>query len=335
MSRLAAWREGLADGDGWRQGAQIAAAAVLSFALSSGLGLPDPFWAVLSALIVSRPDSGGTLSAAGARVGATLVGALCGLAGVALEHRGAGALPVTLGLMGLLAFASGLAPALRGAPIAALIVVGAAGAAGLSAEQVAAWRVGQIGLGAAVATGVALVASSLGAERRSLRAQAALLARLAAQARGWTATEPTAAQDASGAADGLRQAVVRVVLLAGAADRAARWPLAGRRGTPAADHQRRARLATRLVQDLAVLGRLAGLLRARPEAAAAVGPLAAAVATSIETAAQAASGSGAATAAVDAWLDGLATRPALAAWLGGPVRLLRADLEAWQPSPRP
>jgi uncharacterized membrane protein YccC len=57
-----------------RYGARLAAAVLLSFAVSALLRLPEGFWAVMSALIVVRPDTGSTLGAGWDRVRGALGG---------------------------------------------------------------------------------------------------------------------------------------------------------------------------------------------------------------------------------------------------------------------
>jgi uncharacterized membrane protein YccC len=44
-------------------GLQLAAAIVLAYGVSTLLGLPESFWAVIRALIVLRPSAGATLDA--------------------------------------------------------------------------------------------------------------------------------------------------------------------------------------------------------------------------------------------------------------------------------
>ena len=116
-----------------RHGVQLALAVLAAYAVSASFGLPESLWAVMSALIVVRPNTGTTLSAGWTRLAGTLFGTLAGIAGVWLRHHGASLPVVTLSVVAGLAFASavvfgtgilfGLAPALRAtvaAPGAAL-----------------------------------------------------------------------------------------------------------------------------------------------------------------------------------------------------------------------
>ena len=62
------------DAGSLRYGARLASAVLLSFAASALLRLPEGFWAVMSALIVVRPDTGSTLGAGWDRVRGALGG---------------------------------------------------------------------------------------------------------------------------------------------------------------------------------------------------------------------------------------------------------------------
>ncbi len=102
----------------------------------------------------------------------TAAGALCGLAGVYLQHHGAPMLATTLAVVMLLAFASAAAPGLRSAPVAALIILSAGGIPGHSALQVALLRMAQIGIGVGVELAVSTLVSEYhagAAFRRGLR----------------------------------------------------------------------------------------------------------------------------------------------------------------------
>ena len=144
-----------------RYGLRLASAVLLSFVVSALLHLPEGFWAVMSALIVVRPDTGSTLGAGWDRIRGALVGTALGLAGAGLRHVGGAHALAPLVLVTLLAFAAGLSPALRSAPISALIVVTSGGIAGHSAGQVALLRALEIGIGIAAAVLVSLVDSAL------------------------------------------------------------------------------------------------------------------------------------------------------------------------------
>jgi len=147
-------------------GLQLAGAVILAYATSRLVGLPEHFWAVMSALIVMRPNSGGTLDAGWDRARATVVGVMSGLFGVWLQQIGVNVIASTLAIVAMLSFASAASPALRSAPIAALIILAAGDLPGHSALQAAVLRVVQIAIGIGVAMGVALVSSRYRAPAR-------------------------------------------------------------------------------------------------------------------------------------------------------------------------
>jgi len=248
------WREGR-----WRAGAQLAAAVALSWGVAVAMRLPESFWAVMSVLIVMRPSAGATLDAGWERVRGTAAGALCGLAGVYLQHLGAPVLATTLATVMLLAFAGAALPGLRSAPVAALIILSASAIPGHSPLQVALLRMVQIGVGVGVALAVSVIASEYRAGPRFDAGCAALLRgmarRLAALGSGGAAGLP-AESEAERANAAARAALARLAVLAGGADLEARW---WRRGAavPAAQSCRsKARLAARIFQDAAMLERM-------------------------------------------------------------------------------
>ena len=144
----------LLDPENRDNGLQMAATVVLAYAVSLVAGLPEPFWAVMGALIVVRPNLASTFDAGLTRMYSTLFGAACGLLGVWLGYLGANQLAATLAIVAALAYVSAVLPVLRGAPVAALIVLSAAGPVGHVALEVAFLRVLQIVIGIGVAIAV-------------------------------------------------------------------------------------------------------------------------------------------------------------------------------------
>jgi uncharacterized membrane protein YccC len=239
-----------------RHGLQLGAAVVLAYFASAAAGLPEQFWAVMSTLIVMRPNTGGTLDAGWDRVSGTMVGVLCGLLGVYFQHLGANMLITTLSIVAALAFASAGAPRLRSAAVAALIILAAGKLAGYTALQAALVRVIQIAIGVGVAMAMALMSSRYRAAARLNAGCASLLRRMAnrlqqASEGAW----PTEAES-EGADKAARGALSRLAVLAGNADREARL---FRRSGPAIDarhHRSIARLTSRIFQDTALLHRV-------------------------------------------------------------------------------
>ena len=254
----------IARADALRYGARLGGAVLLAFAASAALRLPEGFWAVMSALIVVRADAGSTFGAGWDRIRGALAGTALGLAGVALRrHGGSGTELTSLLLVALLAFAAGIWPALRAAPISALIIVSSGGIAGHSAWQVATLRAVEIGIGVAAALLVALIGHRGRARAHFRAAAAAQLRALAAS----LDTPPHA--DAREAADAERRTSLRrLAVLADAADREARLVGWRRRELDRERHRRTARLVSRTASDVALFERSA---RFAPTPAAAGG----------------------------------------------------------------
>lgn len=240
------------DAERRHHGLQLAATVVLAFAVSAVLGLPEHLWAVMSALIVLRPNSGSTWEASWDRTRATLVGALAGLLGVFLQHHGSPAHATLLAIVTGLAFASAASPALRSAPVAALIILAAGDIPGHSALQVAVLRVAQILIGVGVAMAVALASSCYRAADRFSAGCATLLRQMARQLQQPSAAQTEAQAEHSAAA--VRGALARLTVLATGADHETRWSRRGR--GVASHHHRTATLMARIIQDAAMLKRL-------------------------------------------------------------------------------
>lgn len=254
MKPVSLARRFLFDPENRQHGLQIVSAIVVTYLVSSAVGLPENFWAVMSALIVMRPNMSSTLDAGWDRVRSTLLGALCGLLGVGLAQFGVAALVATLGVVSLLAYVSAAVPALRGAPVAALIVLSSSGLVGHPALQVALLRVVQIVIGVGVAMAISSVASRYraadrltGGCARMLRGAAARLAR--------AQTRPTEAQ-AQANGERVRKALERLSALAASADKASRFSWRAAAHSNEQYFRRIAALTGRILQDVAMLNRI-------------------------------------------------------------------------------
>jgi len=253
---VASARRLLLDPENRGNGLQMAATIVLAYAASLAAGLPEPFWAVMGALIVVRPNLASTFDAGLTRMYSTLFGAACGLLGVWLGYLGANQLAATLAIVAVLAYVSAVLSVLRGAPVAALIVLSAAGPVGHAALEVAFLRVLQIVIGIGVAIAISKALAGYRATDRLhagcagiLRGAGLRLAQVAAQ----TGPNDSDAESAGGTA---RRALDRLAALAGSADRVSRL---FRRPVAASDdryHRRIAGLTSRVFQDVAVFNRV-------------------------------------------------------------------------------
>jgi len=249
-----------------RHGAQLAAAVVASYLGSAAVGLPDGFWAVMSALIVSRPDAGATLGAGWDRIRGTLLGTVCGLGGVWLRHAGFGAPAATLAIVAVLAFASAGVPILRSAPITALIVLSSGGIAGHSALQMAGLRVAEIAIGVGTGLAISVALPSARASHRFNIECAALLRNIAGQVRQSLGDTARTEAQRDAASHAMRAALRQLVLLGDSAEQESRlsirrW-LGKLRGRPVdaagslPSQGRTAKLVMRTSQDAGLLGRV-------------------------------------------------------------------------------
>lgn len=317
-----------------RHGLQLAGCVLLGYGLAVVLGLPERFWVVITVLIVMRADSDSVVGAGWDRVLGTVVGALSGLLGVYVQHVGANAVVVTLTIVSALAFASAAWPLLRSSAIAALIVLGAGQLAGHSAFAVAWLRVAQIAIGVGVCVVVAWVTSQYSTRARLMNGCATLLGRMGLQLQMRTVRPlPTEEQmEASGVA--VRTALQGLASLAGNADRTYPWTRVKTSHVHARHHRRIAALVGRVVQDVAVLHRVLGLLRnANTNAAQAARAATDAASVALTSAARALAGNGEPSFgamqelvqvcdAGDGWGGSSA-----AAMLAAPLRLLLDDLQ--------
>ena len=182
--RFKAWLRGrrlIREGHAWH-GLQLAASTVIAYAVAKGLGLPEGWWAAISALIVGRADASATLNAGWQRLAATLSGAVVGVGGVALmQAHGAASEFITLGLVAALAFVTADRTGWRGASIAALIVMTAADPPGTQVLAVAGLRTAAVGIGACAAMLTAWLAHRLAITTRPVSVVSGLLRQLADQ----------------------------------------------------------------------------------------------------------------------------------------------------------
>jgi uncharacterized membrane protein YccC len=140
-----------------RQAIQTAVAAALAYLLARAFGLPQGYWAVITAMLVIQGSIGASLGLAIDRLVATLIGAAVGGALLALHIANE---RIALALLFLaivaLAYLATFRPALRLAPVTAVIVfISHPGDASPLAS--AADRVIEIAIGAVIALVTALL----------------------------------------------------------------------------------------------------------------------------------------------------------------------------------
>lgn len=159
------------------QALRMTASSLAAFGLASVFGLPQGFWAVITALIVNQANIGGSLKAAFDRFVGSVCGAVYGGAvAFAIPHGGglmrAVALAVAVAPLSVLAASSA---GFRVAPITAIIVLLGTAGATLGPLGFALDRILEVGLGCAVG----LLASVLVVPARASRAVLEAAARVA------------------------------------------------------------------------------------------------------------------------------------------------------------
>jgi hypothetical protein len=251
-----------------RYGGQLAASCVVAYSIPWALSLPEGFWAVMSALIIMRPRTGATLGEGWNRFKGALAGTLFGLFGVWMHSLGLATSATTLAVIAVLAFIAGLAPALRAAPITALIILSSGGIPGHGPWQVAGLRIAEIAIG----IGAGLLVSWLTPHSRSAahfeESVALLLADVAEEAGRAMRGEALAGEAKEEASRTLRTRVGRLIKLGESADTESRFNVhknepvgeiqeeRGKETKVARRYQRQARLVARIVQDAALFGRI-------------------------------------------------------------------------------
>ena len=232
-----------------RAALQMAAGATVALYLATALGLPHPYWSVISAIVVIQASvGGGVLSVARDRAVGTLTGALVGAAAAFIRPPGmegmAAAIAVTTAA---LAFLGPGRPWLKIAPVTAAIVI--AGGPGEGPASLALDRVMEIVVGSAV--GVACILAlfprharqSFQLQAREAAAEAAALLALVMQGDAETASElPRRHADLKRRLDALGQTAKNVIDLPGP-----------QRET--ADREALVRAFWRVRSDIVILGR--------------------------------------------------------------------------------
>ncbi|MGA2550534.1 MAG: FUSC family protein [Burkholderiaceae bacterium] len=253
MTRIGQLGSLLTKSGSFSHGVELVLAVVFSYGISLLFGLVEPLWAVMGALVVLRPSRASTLDAGRARILGTLLGAASGVIGAALVQFGAPFALAGLGLVAILAFASAGKPALRAAPVAALIVVSASSSSAHSALEIAFVRVAQIFIGVGVGFLVASVSSRVRPIDTLNRGCARILRGTAQKLNRRTGEEALAAARSS---DAVRRGLERLSLLALSADRAPRWPWSARATPEKGFHQKLVGLTACVVEDLNQFARL-------------------------------------------------------------------------------
>jgi len=162
----------------WRDPLRMSVAALTAFAAAQALHLPEGFWAVLSALVVSRPHRGGTLQAGAGRLIGTLAGIGWAMLVAAGRHWQIAEILLLAAVLAPLALLIAWREEYRTAPVAAIIVLSSTPQDGAPVAA-AALRLAEIALGAGIGIAVAWLLLPAGSMRRAEQHAAQLLDHLA------------------------------------------------------------------------------------------------------------------------------------------------------------
>ena len=163
----------------WRDPLRMTIAAVLSLLIAQQLRLPESFWSVLTALVVTRPHLGGTLRAGAGRLAGTLCGAGLAVLVATGRHWHPPELLLLICVLVPLGFLIAFKPEFRTAPVAAIIVLSAS-PLGNSPLHAAGLRIVEIALGAIVGSLVAWLVLPVQTGRHGKTLAAGVMKRLAA-----------------------------------------------------------------------------------------------------------------------------------------------------------
>ena len=168
---------------------RMTVAGLLAYVLAYFFTLPQGYWAVFSAIIITQASVGGSIKATIDRLIGTVGGAVAGAAtAYAIPHNSAFTLGVAL-VMALvpLTLVAALRPNYRIAPLTAVIVLLTPGAQQLGPLGSAYYRIFEIALGSVVGLGVSLVLLPARAHGLVIGAVARMLSDLADLLGDWLA----------------------------------------------------------------------------------------------------------------------------------------------------
>src|SRR3982750_2545253 len=162
---------------------RMTASSLATFVFAEALGLPQGFWAVITALIVTQSNVGGSLKAALDRFAGSLLGAVYGSAvAFAIPHDGGLTRAIALVVaVAPLSFMAAYSAGFRVAPITAIIVLLSASGATLGPLGFATDRILEVGLGCAIGLLVSVLVVPARASRAVLETAAQVAGLLAGQ----------------------------------------------------------------------------------------------------------------------------------------------------------
>ncbi len=105
------------------QAARLTGACALAYAAAALIGLPEVYWSLITAIVVTQPEFSKTLTASRDRVIATLIGAAIGLLVLEAAARGAPKLPLFVVALAPLLLLTAMKPNLRMSGVTLIVVV--------------------------------------------------------------------------------------------------------------------------------------------------------------------------------------------------------------------
>ena len=246
------WRLPFRHGPKAVQALRMTVSSLGAFALAQALALPQGFWAVITALIVTQSNVGGSLKAALDRFIGSVFGAVYGSAvAFAIPHEhGLSRAAALVMAVAPLSFMSALSAGFRVAPITAIIVLLSATGSALGPFGFAVDRVLEVGLGCAVGLLVSVLIVPARASRLVLEAAAQVMRLLAEQLEALALVGDQTQVDLGALAVKTRQSLSKLETLVGEAARERRSRLAD-----APDHEPMLRTLMRLRHDVVMLRR--------------------------------------------------------------------------------
>jgi uncharacterized membrane protein YccC len=171
ISRLAVLRED------WPDALRMLLATVLAAIISTALRLPETYWAVLSAIIVSRPNAGGSARAGASRLLGTVFGSAVAMAVIVARTWHVPEILLLAAAMVPLSLLVTAFEEYRTAPVAAIIIL-SSGSALLSPLHLALLRLAEITIGSATSTLIGASVLRTRGHGRVLRMGASIVTRI-------------------------------------------------------------------------------------------------------------------------------------------------------------
>jgi uncharacterized membrane protein YccC len=102
---------------------RLIGACALAYAAAALIGLPEVYWSLITAIVVTQPEFNKTLTASRDRVIATLIGAAFGFLVLEASAHGAPKLPLFIAALAALLLLTAIKPNLRIASVTLIVVV--------------------------------------------------------------------------------------------------------------------------------------------------------------------------------------------------------------------